>query len=111
MKESSFTDGHMIYVKNKALISKTGQQTLVQRSHWEVSQLKSAMHAWTTELWLSSQQGRRNSLLLSTSIKVGVASTYFFVQQLCVAADPFDLASLVRNFASFCLTLFVPSVF
>lgn len=38
MKESSFTDGHVKYVEDKALMSKTEQQTVVQRSHWEVSQ-------------------------------------------------------------------------
>lgn len=38
MKESSFTDGHVMYVKDKALIAETGQQTVVQRSHWEVLQ-------------------------------------------------------------------------
>lgn len=36
MKESSCTDGHVMYVKDKVLIAETGQQTVVQSRHWEV---------------------------------------------------------------------------
>lgn len=50
-----------MYVKDKTWMSKTGQQTLVQ-SHWDCyKQLKSALSAWTTELWFSSEHGRRSS--------------------------------------------------